>query len=83
MIPKNIQIDDYYITSDLALATAISLWFPIIVIDKVNPQKAEFIFQREMEIDGIVEAFWKKELKVDALSYFSQLKVIKARLYER
>jgi hypothetical protein len=83
MTQENIKLDDYFRTSDLALATAISLWYPIVVIDRTNPQKAEFLFKREDGLDGVVEAFWKRDLKIDALGYFNQLKVVKARLYER
>ena len=83
MTQGNIKLDDYYKTSDLALAAAISLWYPVEVIDRENPQKAEFLFKREVWLDEVVEFFWNKELQVDALGYFNQLKVLKARLYER
>lgn len=82
-MPKNLQLNDYYSTSDLALATAISLWHPIEVIDRTNPNKAEFLFKREDGIDKVIEAFWKRQLKIDALTFFNQLKAVKAQLYER
>ena len=77
-----LHINDYYSTTDLALATAISLFFPIEAIDKTsNSYKAQFLFRRSKELDQLVEAVWKNELKVPPLAYFSQLKNIKARLY--
>lgn len=82
MISNSFKLKDYYKTTDLALATAISLWYPIEAIDRTNPNKAEFLFKREEGLDEVVEAFWKRALKVDALSYFNQLKVVKSRLYE-
>ena len=71
-----------YSTSDLALASVISLYHPLWAVDKTNPQKAEFIFKREEGIDKLIESFWRKELQVEPLTYFNQIKIIKSRLYE-
>jgi len=74
--------NDYYSTTDLALATAISLFIPIEAIEKPsNSYKAQFLFSKSKKLDQLVEAVWKNELKVSPLAYFSQLKNIKARLY--
>jgi len=81
MSQKNLNINDYYTTSDLALAAAISLWYPIEVIDRTNPHKAVFIFKREVGLDKVVKSFWKSELKIEPLIYFNQLKTVKSRLY--
>ena len=77
-----LETDDYYSTSDFALAATISLWHPIDAIDKSNPRKSQFIFKRDDGLDKLIGAFWKNELKVNPLAYFNQLKAIKARLYE-
>lgn len=76
------NINDYYSTNDLSLAAVISLHYPLWTIDKNNPQKAQFLFKREGGLDDLVEAFWRRELKVEPLAYFQQLKVIKSQLYE-
>jgi hypothetical protein len=78
---KRLKINDYYSTSDLALATALSLWFPVEAIDKTNPHKAIFLFKRNEELDQLIETYWRRELKVEPQAYFAQLKAIKARLY--
>jgi len=77
-----LKLDDYYTTSDLGLVTALSIWYPIEVIDRTNPNKVEFLFKKEDGLNETIESFWKRQLKIDALSYFNQLKVVKARLYE-
>lgn len=83
MIQENLKINDYYSTSDLALATALSLFHPVDSIDRQNPHKAIFLFKRTgTEIDQLIETYWKGELKVNPAAYFQQLKIIKARLYE-
>ena len=81
MTLKTLKTDDYYSTSDLALATAISLWYPIEAIDKTNPHKATFLFRRDEKLDELLELYWKRELKVEPQLYFQQLKAIKTRLY--
>lgn len=81
MTQENLKLKDFYSTSDLALATAISLWYPIDAIDKQNPHKANFLFKRDEKLDELLEAYWKRELKIEPQTYFNQLKAIKARLY--
>lgn len=81
MTIENLKLKDYYSTSDLALATAISLWYPIDTIDRQNPRKATFLFKRDEKLDELIEVYWKRELKVEPQEYFNQLKAIKARLY--
>jgi hypothetical protein len=82
MKQEYLNINDYYSTSDLALATAISLFYPVDSIDKQNPHKALFLFKKDSGLEQLIEAYWKGELKVNPATYFSQLKIIKARLYE-
>jgi len=75
-------MDKYYSTSDLALATVISLYYPLDCIDRQNPTKAIFNFKREEGLDKLIETYWNGELKVNPIAYFNQLKTIKSRLYE-
>jgi len=75
--------NDYYETNDLGLATVLSMFFTLDCVDKTNPQKATFLFKREKALEETVEAFWRRELKVEPQQYFQQLKMIKSRLYEK
>jgi hypothetical protein len=81
MTQQELNINNYYTTSDLALATAVSLCFPIDAIDRQNPRKASFLFKRNEKLDELIETYWKRELKIEPQEYFNQLKAIKARLY--
>lgn len=76
------KVNDYYSTSDLALAAALSLFFPVDSIDRQNPQKALFLFKKDENLEQLIESYWKGEIKVNPSTYFNQLKIIKARLYE-
>ena len=81
MTQENLKLKDCYSTSDLALATAISLWYPIDAIDRQNPRKAQFVFERSPKLDSLLDKYWKQKLLIEPRAYFDQLKAIKARLY--
>ena len=72
---------NYYQTSDLSLATTISLWCPIEGIDRSNPRKAMFIFRKTPELEKLVNQYFRNEIKISPQTYFNQLRVVKARLY--
>lgn len=78
-----ISVKDIYSTSDLALATLLSLWYPLEAIDRTqDANKAQFLFKRDIQLDEMVTAYWRGELKVNPQEYFNALKNMKARLYE-
>ena len=83
MSQENLKLEDFYSTTDLALATAISIWYPLEALDRTqNPHKAQFLFKRDEQLDKLIETYWRGELKVNPQAYFNALKNIKARLYE-
>lgn len=73
--------ENVFSTSDLALATTISIWCQLQDVDKQNPHRAFFIFNRSKQLDELVDKYWKRELAVEPRQYFDQLKSLKARLY--
>lgn len=75
------QLPITYLTSDLALATTLSLQFPIEDIDRSNPRKAVFVFRRSQALEELVDAFFTNEFKIAPQVYFNQLRDVKARLY--
>lgn len=78
-----ISVKDIYSTSDLALATLLSLWYPLEAVDRTQDvNKAQFLFKRDIQLDELVTAYWRGELKVNPQEYFNALKNMKARLYE-
>ena len=70
-----------FISSDLAIVAVISLYCPIIEVDKTNPRKAQFVFERNSKLDSLLDKYWKQKLLIEPRAYFDQLKAIKARLY--
>lgn len=75
---KNTEV---FVSSDLAIVAVISLYYPIIEVDKTNPHKAQFVFERNPKLNSLLDRYWKQELLIEPRAYFDQLKAIKARLY--
>ena len=74
--------NDYWQTSSLPLVATISLYYPIVTIDKRDPRRAIFSFERDERLIQLVQDFWNNQLKVNPRKYFDQIKFIKSRLYE-
>jgi hypothetical protein len=73
---------NYYVTNDLCLASFLSLYFPIEAIDKADPSKAAFLFNRSTQLEDLVEAYWKRKVQVNPQDYFNAIKNVKSRLYQ-
>ncbi len=80
---KNDEHKNYYKTSDLALAAALSVSQSIEQIDKNNPRKAYFIFTQSTALTQLINQYWRKELKVEPQLFFQQIRFLKSQLYER
>jgi hypothetical protein len=78
---KQLVEKDFFRTADLALATAISLSYPLEAIDR-GSRKAQFVFEREAGLDELIASYWRRELKVEPQSYYDAMRAIKGRLYD-
>lgn len=77
------KINDYFYTSDLALVSALVSWnFPILSIDKTDPKKALFAFNKTPEIEDHVQSYWNDTKLVSPKRYFSVIKEVKTRIYQ-
>lgn len=75
---------DVFQTSDLGLAAALSCrGFKLIDLVWGESHKATFVFERGEELNSAIEQYWADSLLIEPKAYFSQLKTIKTRLYER
>lgn len=70
-------------SNSLSLSAAISLFLPIIAIEKdpIN-NNCLFCFDDTPQLRELISNFWNKNLQVDASEYFSQTKTLKARIHE-
>lgn len=71
----------YYRTEDMVMAAVLFSCFPIVAIDKTNPRRAGFIFERSAELETLVESFYRRQLSFEPTAFFGLLKGVKARLY--
>lgn len=74
---------DIFRSADLALCATIFLHRPLTGIVRENPRRAEFLFERFDDLDELIESYWRGEVRVDPRAYFTALREIKARLYDR
>jgi len=72
-----------YTTSDLALVTTLSLWFPIETINRANPKNTQFSFKQSNKLDNFLKNYWRQELKIEPQSFYQQLRFVKSRIYEK
>lgn len=69
-------------TYDLGVSAALlCAGFELLELRKTNPRKALFVFRRAKDIDKTANAYFANRLKLNARSFFDQLKALKNRLY--
>lgn len=78
---KNNLDENLFKTSDLALATTISLSLPIVATDRTTPPRVSFVFQRTSNLGALIERYWRREVAVEPQAFFNQMKNLKARIY--
>lgn len=75
---------NHWKTTSLSLAVAIhvSTDSKLLFVERISEKQSSFVFNSSSQIEQSIERFWRKELLVDALSYFEALRYFKARLYQ-
>lgn len=73
---------EYLSTFDLgAAASLISKGFELISLDKNNPRKVQFVFEREIGVEETMNEYWAGKLEVKARTFFDNIKMLKNRIY--
>lgn len=69
-------------TFDLgAAALLVTAGFELIGLDKTNPRKVQFVFNRAKGIEKVVDGYWTDKAEVEARSFFDNIKMLKNRIY--
>ncbi len=71
---------EYFTTPDLALATVISLSYPVDNIETSTGRRVVFVFRRDEGLDQLVEAYWKRETRVEPLQFSEGRKLLISRM---
>ncbi len=75
--------ENIFTTTDFNTIVVLSYFnYKIESIDKENPKRIKFYFKKNKNLETILNRFWKKELLVEPLVFFSLIKEIKSRIYE-
>ncbi|MCX6761120.1 MAG: DUF5659 domain-containing protein [Candidatus Nealsonbacteria bacterium] len=75
---------DIFRTADLAITAALSVsGFVVDEVEKVSPTRSVFIFIDSAELQEAINKFWRGEMLIEPMAFFNQLKLLKARIYER
>lgn len=73
--------NDFFETSDLNLANCLCFFNrPIEAINWEN-NKATFLFQRDKNLDDLIQRYWRRELFVEPVAFLDCLRTLKTRLY--
>lgn len=73
---------DNFSTYDLGCSAAlISVGFELVSLNKTNPRRVLFIFQKKVGIDEKVNDYFSGKLKVSARVLFDNTKMLKNRIY--
>ena len=81
-IKKNNNQPELFITADLSLASSLlTLGYEIQNLDKTNPHKAQFIFQRSPGLDSDIQNYWNGNLRINPRLFSDNIKMLKNRLY--
>lgn len=75
-ISKNV-----FISSDFTLVTLLSIYFPIFSIDKSNPKRIVFAFERSPKLKEIVKKYIRREITIEPQIFTSQERFIKTQIY--
>jgi len=69
-------------TYDLGCSAAlICKGYDLTALDKNNPRKVMFIFEKGGDIEDVASSYWAGKLNVKARSYFDNIKMLKNRIY--
>lgn len=76
------DLSEIYKNYDLGISAALlCAGFELLSVDKEDPRKALFIFNRSPGIEEAADLYFSDKLEVKARSFFDHLKALKNKLY--
>lgn len=71
-------------TADLSLTAALCVsGFIVDEMERADARRSVFIFSSSAELQETTSQYWRGEIRVEPQAFFNQLKILKARIYER
>jgi hypothetical protein len=79
---KHDYLSDGFELADLGAAAALAaLGYKLLALEPTGGRRVIFVFQNEKGIGESVELYWSNRLTMDALGYFTAIKLLKSRLH--
>jgi hypothetical protein len=74
--------NNYNEVSDLGLAASLSASdFVIVSVDKSNPRRVIFVFEKSNELEQAIDLFWANKLMLPASTLLDHMRKLKTRIY--
>jgi len=71
-----------FTTFDLGAAAAlVHMGFILLTLDRSNPKKIKFVFQKDKQIEESIREYWADTLLIGARGFFDTIKMLKNRIY--
>jgi hypothetical protein len=81
---QNESLVETYSTFDLALsAYLIQVGYPLTYLDRSDPKKVAFCFERDEKIETVIQEYWSGQQSVEPKSYFAAIRDLKSQIYSR
>ena len=75
-------MDNYNEITDLGLAASLTAsGFVVIKVDKSNPRRVVFVFEKSPELEDKIELFWSNNLLLPATILLENIRQLKSRIY--
>lgn len=72
----------YNEVSDLGLAASLTATgFIVIQVNKSNPRRVVFVFEKSPQLEGTIELFWSNKLLLPATVLLENIRQLKSRIY--
>lgn len=78
-------MNKYFNTPDLTTAATIVTVLNMEPdhLDRSDPSRIRFVFQNTESLDQLLDQYWRKQLKVEPISFAMAQKFLKQQLYNR
>ena len=77
------MLKDDFVTSDMYLAATLTIWFPLLDIDRTEDRRLRFVFARSEGLDNIVKDYWDERIQVVPQTYAAKVKEIRQRMFNQ
>jgi hypothetical protein len=75
-------MDNYNEITDLGLAASLTAsGFVIVKLDKSNPRRVVFVFEKSPQLQNVIDQFWSNKLRLPAAALLEHVRQLKSRIY--